>query len=252
MSGHNKWSTIKRKKGAADAKRGQLFTRLAREIVIAAREGSSDLDSNFKLRLAVDRARRENMPKENIERAIKRGTGDDKDGVQIERITYEGYVSNGVAVLVDCLTENRNRTIAEIRHVLTRTGGSMAEVGSVSWQFKHLCYFSIPAEGVNFDKVFEVAVENGADDVTNDGEYIEIFGPVDSFKDLSDALKAAGFEPDEAGLRYTPKQEITLDTDKTVKVMNAIEALEDLDDVQDVYSNLEISEEALASMEEEM
>ena len=250
MSGHNKWSTIKRKKGAADAKRGQLFTRLAREIVIAAR-GQQHLDSNFKLRLAVDRARRENMPKENIRRDQTRHRND-KDGVQIERITYEGYVSNGVAVLVDCLTENRNRTIAEIRHVLTRTGGSMAEVGSVSWQFKHLCYFSIPAEGVNFDKVFEVAVENGADDVTNDGEYIEIFGPVDSFKDLSDALKAAGFEPDEAGLRYTPKQEITLDTDKTVKVMNAIEALEDLDDVQDVYSNLEISEEALASMEEEM
>ena len=250
MSGHSKWSTIKRKKGAADEKRGQLFTRLAREISIAAREGGGDLEANFKLRLAVDRARRENMPKDNIERAIKRGTGDDKSGVEIERITYEGYASNGVALLVDCLTENRNRTIAELRHVLTRYGGSMAEVGAVSWQFNHVCYFSIPAEGVNFDKVFEVAVENGADDITNDGEYIEINGPVDSFKELSDALKAAGFEPDEADLRYIPKQEIGLDTEKTMKVMNAIEALEELDDVQDVYSNLEISEEALASMEE--
>ena len=189
MSGHSKWSTIKRKKGAADAKRGQLFTRLAREISIAAREGGSDLDANFKLRLAVDRARRENMPKDNIERAIKRGTGEDKSGVEIERITYEGYASNGVAVMIDCLTENRNRTVAELRHVLTRYGGNMAEVGSVAWQFNHICYFSIPAEGVNFDKVFEVAVEHGADDITTDGEFIEIFGPVDSFKELSDALK---------------------------------------------------------------
>lgn len=250
MSGHNKWSTIKRKKGAADAKRGQLFTRLAREIAIAAREGSSDMDSNFKLRLAVDRARRENMPKDNIERAIKRGTGDDKSGVEIERITYEGYATNGVAVMIDCLTENRNRTIAEIRHVLTRYGGSMAEVGSVSWQFNHLSYFSILSESVNFDKVFEIAVENGADDINDDGEYIEIYGPVESFKELNDALKAAGIEVDEAGLRYKAKQEISLDTEKTVKVMNVIESLEELDDVQDVYSNLEISEEALASLEE--
>jgi len=250
MSGHNKWSTIKRKKGAADAKRGQLFTRLAREIAIAAREGSGDMDSNFKLRLAVDRARRENMPKDNIERAIKRGTGEDKSGVEIERITYEGYATNGVAVMIDCLTENRNRTIAEIRHVLTRYGGSMAEVGSVSWQFNHLSYFSILSESVNFDKVFEIAVENGADDINDDGEYIEIYGPVESFKELNDALKAAGIELDEAGLRYKAKQEISLDTEKTVKVMNVIESLEELDDVQDVYSNLEISEEALASLEE--
>jgi YebC/PmpR family DNA-binding regulatory protein len=189
------------------------------------------------------------MPKDNIERAIKRGTGDDKSGVEIERITYEGYASNGVAVMIDCLTENRNRTIAEIRHTLGRYGGSMAEVGSVSWQFNHLCYFSIPSKGVDFDKVFEIAVENGADDITEEGEFIDIYGPVDSFKDLSDALKAAGFEMEEAGLRYKPKQEIGLDTDKTVKVMNAIESLEELDDVQDVYSNLEITEEALASLE---
>lgn len=250
MSGHSKWSTIKRKKGAADAKRGQLFTRLAREIAIAAREGGGDFESNFKLRLAVDRARGENMPKDNIERAIKRGTGDDKDGVEIERITYEGYASNGVAVMIDCLTENRNRTIAEIRHVLTRYGGNMAEVGSVSWQFKHVSYFSIPAKDVDFDHVFEIAVENGADDISSDEETIEIYGPVDSFKQLNDALKQAGFIPNEAGLRYLPKQEINLDTEKTIKVMNVIESLEDLDDVQDVYSNLDITEEALASLEE--
>ena len=250
MSGHSKWSTIKRKKGAADEKRGQLFTRLAREISIAAREGGGDLESNFKLRLSIDRARRENMPKDNIERAIKRGTGDDKSGVEIERITYEAYASNGVALMVDCLTENRNRTVAELRHALTRCGGNTAEVGSVSWQFNHMCFFSIPAEGVDFDKVFEIAVENGADDISSDEGLIEVYGPVDSFKDLSDALKQAGFEVDEAGLRYLPKQEISLNIEKTLKVMNAIDAIEELDDVQDVYSNLDISEEALASLEE--
>lgn len=251
MSGHSKWSTIKRKKGAADAKRGQLFTRLAREITIAAREGGGDIDANFKLRLAVDRARRESMPKDNIDRAIKRGTGENKGGENIERIVYEGYASNGVAVMIDCLTENRNRTIAELRHVLTRYGGDLAEVGSVAWQFKRVCYFSIPLDNnVDFDKVFEVAVENGADDITNDGEMIEIYGPVEAFKELNEALKKAGFEPEEADLHYVPKQEISLDTEKTIKVMNTIEELEELDDVQNVYSNLEITDEALASLEE--
>ena len=251
MSGHNKWSTIKRKKGVADAKRGQAFTRLAREIAIAAREGGSDLESNFKLRLAFDRARAENMPKDNIERAIKRGTGEDKDGLAIERITYEGYASNGIAVLVDCLTENRNRTLSEIRHVLTRSGGNTAEVGSVAWQFKHVSYFSIPAQNVNFDKVFELAVECGAEDITNDDEYIEIYAPVENFKEISDRLREAGFEPDEFDLRFLPKQEIGLDKEKTLKVMQVIEALEELDDVQNVYSNIEISEEALAALETE-
>jgi YebC/PmpR family DNA-binding regulatory protein len=251
MSGHNKWSTIKRKKGAADAKRGQLFTRLAREIAIAAREGGSDIEANFKLRLAVDRARRESMPKENIDRAIKRGTGEGKDLAEIERITYEGYAANGIAVMVDCLTENRNRTVAEIRHVLSHSGGSMAELGAVSWQFEHICYFSVPAEGVDFDKVFELAVEGGANDVTNDDEYIEIFAPLESFKEISDKLKQAGIEPEDAELRFQPKQELELDTEKTLKVMHTIEMLEDLDDVQNVFSNLTMSDEALKALEAE-
>ena len=249
MSGHSKWSTIKRKKGAADAKRGQLFTRLAREIAISAREGGGDLDSNFKLRLSVDRARKVNMPKDNIERAIKRGTGEDKSGGEIERITYEGYASNGIAVMIDCLTENRNRTVAELRHELTHGGGNMAEVGAVSWQFKHIAYFAINAEGKDFDKIFELAVEGGADDVTSDGETIEIFAQVDAFKTLSDSLKSSGIEADEAHLQYIPKQEITLETDKTLKVMRIIEEIEGLDDVQAVFSNLNISEEALKELE---
>ena len=249
MSGHSKWSTIKRKKGAADAKRGQLFTRLAKEIAIAAREGGGDLDVNFKLRLAVDRARKENMPKDNIERAIKRGTGEDKSGVQIERITYEGYASHGVAVMIDCLTENRNRTVAEIRHALTHGGGNMAEVGSVSWQFKHIAYFAIDAAGKDFDKIFELAVESGADDITADGETIEIFAPVDSFKDISDSLKQAGIETEEENLQYMPKQEMALGQEQTLKVMRVIEELEELDDVQNVYSNLQISDEAIKALE---
>jgi len=249
MSGHSKWSTIKRKKGAADAKRGQLFTRLAKEIAIAAREGGGDIDVNFKLRLAVDRARKENMPKDNIDRAIKRGTGEDKSAGEIERITYEGYAAHGVAVMVDCLTENRNRTVAEIRHALTHGGGNLAEVGSVSWQFKHAAYFVIDAEGKDFDQIFELAVLSGADDITSDDETIEIFAPLEAFKEISDSLKNGGIETEEEKLQYIPKQEMVLDKEKTIKIMHVIEELEDLDDVQNVFSNLQITDEALEALQ---
>ena len=164
MSGHSKWSTIKRKKAANDAKRGNIFTRLAREIAIAAREGGGELDANFGLRLAVDRARAANMPKENIERAIHRGTGDDKDAAAFEQVMYEGYALHGVAMMIEVITDNRNRTVAEIRHLLSRAGGNMAEAGSVAWQFKHVAYFALPAAGVDSDKIFELAVEAGADE----------------------------------------------------------------------------------------
>jgi len=251
MSGHSKWATIKRKKGVTDAKRGQAFTKLAREIAMAAREGGSDINSNFKLRLAVDKARGENMPKDNIDRAIKRGSGEDKAGVEIERITYEGYGPHGVAIMVDCLTENRNRTVAELRHILTHSGGNMAEVGSVAWQFNRVAFFELPAEGKDFDKIFELAVENGADDVTSDGETIEIVAPVEAFKGLNDSLRSSNFEPEEAYLRLVPKQEVELSVDETIKVMRVIESLEELDDVEDVYSNISISEAALAALENE-
>ena len=249
MSGHSKWSTIKRKKGAADAKRGQLFTRLTREIVLAAREGGGDPETNFSLRIAVDKARANNMPKENIERAIKRGTGESKEGEEFVEIYYEGYAPCGVALIIKCVTENRNRTVAEVRHLLTRLGGSLGETGSVMWQFTRMAYFAIPANGVNFDKVFEIAVEAGADDITQDDDMIEIYGPVESFKTLSDALRKANLHPEEAELRMRPNQEIELNVEDTMRVMRVIEELEDLDDVQTVYSNLHISEEAMASME---
>lgn len=249
MSGHSKWSTIKRKKGAADAKRGAVFTRLTREIVMAAREGGGDPNANFRLRLAVDKARSENMPKDNIERGIRRGTGEDKDAASFEQVTYEGYAPHGVAVMIECVTDNRNRTVAELRHALTHAGGTMGELGSVAWQFERVAYFSFPASAMNYDKAFELGIDAGANDVNEDNGTIEITGPVETFKAIADRLHAGGVQPDEAGLRMMPKQELELNVDQTVQVMKALEAIEDLDDVQNVFSNLKVSEEALAALE---
>jgi len=249
MSGHSHWATIKRKKGAADAKRGQIFTRLAREIVIAAREGGGDPESNVRLQLAIDRARAQNMPKDNIDRAIKRGTGESKDAAQLEQIWYEGYAGHGIALMIEVVTDNRNRAVAEIRHVLTRGGGNMAEAGSVSWQFSRSAYFSISAQGHDPDAIFELAVEAGASDVNIDDEEIEIIAPVEKFKEIGDRLRAAGIHPDEAGLRMIPNQEVELPIEDALSVMKVIEALEELDDVQNVYSNLRITEEAIAALE---
>jgi YebC/PmpR family DNA-binding regulatory protein len=251
MSGHSKWSTIKRKKGAADAKRGAIFTRLAREIAVAAREGGGDPEINFRLRLAVDKARAENMPKDNIERAIRRGTGEDKDGAAYEEIMYEGYGPKGVAFMIETVTDNRNRSVSEIRHALTRSGGNMGEVGSVAWQFERMAYFSIPSSDLDYDKAFELAIEAGAEDVVEEDDFIEIIGPVDTFKTIADLLHAAKVNPDEAGLRMVPKQEMELNVNETLQVMRVIEDLEEMDDVQNVYSNLKMSEDALAALETE-
>ncbi|MEN4042655.1 MAG: YebC/PmpR family DNA-binding transcriptional regulator, partial [Anaerolineaceae bacterium] len=203
----------------------------------------------FRLRLAVERARANNMPKENIERAIKRGTGESKDGLAFEQIFYEGYAPHGVALMIECVTENRNRTIADVRHVLSRSGGNMAEAGSVSWQFRRAAYFSIPADKTSFDTVFELGVEGGADDVNQDDDAIEMIAPIENFKILSDKLRQAGIAPEEAELRMLPNQEVELNVEDTLQVMRTIENLEDLDDVQNVYSNLKLSEEAMASLE---
>ncbi len=251
MSGHSHWATIRRKKGAADAKRGQVFTRLAREIVLAAREGGGDPDSNVQLSLAIERARAQNMPKDNIERAIKRGTGEAKDGIALEQVYYEGYANHGVALMIEVVTDNRNRAVAEIRHILSRNGGSMAEAGAVGWQFNRTAYFSFPAEGQDPDKVFELAVEAGASDVTFDDESIEIFAPVEAFKEISVSLSKAGIHPEEASLRMIPSNEIELEPDATMQVMRTIESLEELDDVQGVFYNLSISDDVLAKLEAE-
>lgn len=251
MSGHSKWATIKRKKGAADAKRGQVFTRLTREIVMAAREGGGDMEANFRLRLAVEKARSSNMPKDNIERAIKRGTGESKEGEAFEQIYYEGYAPNGIAVIIDCVTENKNRTVSEIRHIMTRSGGSMGEAGSVSWQFKRVAYFSIPVKDLSFDKIFELAVEGGADDVIEEDGYFEVIGPVENFKRLSDKFREGKVEIEDGELRMIPNQMMDLSVEDTLQVLRAIDALEELDDVQHVFSNLNISPEALAALEAE-
>jgi YebC/PmpR family DNA-binding regulatory protein len=248
MSGHSKWSTIKRKKAANDAKRGNIFTRLAREIAMAAREGG-DPESNFGLRLAVDRARAANMPKENIERAIRRGTGEDKEGAAIEQIQYEAFAPHGVAMILQVVTDNRKRAVAELRHLLTRIGGNLAENGAVAWQFKRAAYFSFSSAGHNPDRVFELAVEAGADDVSVGGEEIEVVAPVEAFKELNDRLRAAGIEPAEATLKMIPTSTVELPADQALQVMRLIEALEELDDVHAVYSNLHVTDEAVAMLE---
>lgn len=249
MSGHSKWSTIKRKKGAADAKRGAIFTRITRELVLAAREGGGDINSNFRLRLAMDKARAENMPKDNIDRAIKRGTGESKEGNDFEEFTYEGYGPHGVAMMIEGVTDNRNRTVAELRHLLGKGGGSMAQSGAVAWQFTRNSYFTFPSDDIDFDEIFMLAIDAGAEDVTEEDGYIEIRGPVEAFKELNDALEGAGVQPEDAGLKMFPNMEVELEPDSTIKVMNLIENLEELDDVQNVYSNLKISAEVLAQLE---
>ncbi len=248
MSGHSKWSTIKRKKGVADAKRGAVFTRLAREITIAARDGG-DPDTNFRLRLAVEKARGENMPKDNIERAIKKGTGEDKDAAVFEELTLEGYGPHGSAVMVSCVTDNRMRTISDVRHAFSKAGGNMAEAGAVGWQFDRKSYFSFPSSAMSYDKAFEFAVVAGADDVVDGGDEIEIYGPAEAFKTIADSLQQVHVQPTEAGLRLVAKQEIELDVDDTLSVIKVVEHLEDLDDVQDVYHNVKMSDEALAALE---
>lgn len=249
MSGHSHWSTIKRKKGAADAKKGAVFTRYAREIALAARQGGGDPTMNVSLELAIDRAKNSNMPKDSIERAIKRGTGEDKDAAELEEITYEGYLGRGTAAIIECVTENRNRTVADLRHILSKGGGDLASNGSVSWQFERKAVYSIKSDGKNFDKAFEAALEAGADDVTEEDGFIEIIGAADTFKDIHDCLVAGKFHIEDAGLRMIPNQEVELDFDQTIAVLKVINALEENDDVQNVYSNLKFSDEHVEAIE---
>jgi len=249
MSGHSKWKTIKHQKGVADARRGQAFTRLGREIAIAAREGGGNPDSNFKLRLAMDKARAQSMPKENVERAIRRGSGEDKEGVTFETMMYEAYGPHGTGILIQVVTDNKNRSVSELRRVMTRSGGTMAEAGSVSWQFTRKAYVQLPADGNDPDKSFELAADAGADDVVPGDETIEIYAPAENYHAVVQALDKAGVKIEESDLRMEPNQKLELGRDATVQVMRLIESLEELDDVQAVYSNLEFSDEAIAAME---
>jgi YebC/PmpR family DNA-binding regulatory protein len=248
MSGHSKWSTIKRKKAATDAKRGKLFTKIGRELVIAAREGGPDPETNIRLRLVIDKAKAANMPKDNIERAIRRGAGLEK-GDALEEITYEGYGPHGVAFLVQVLTDNRNRSVADIRRDFNRFGGSLGEVGCVAWQFDTRGYITIEAEGVDPDVIFEIAVEAGADDVLFGDDLIEVFTEPPDLHLVRDALSAQDVAINSAELSQVPKTTMSLDNQAALSNMRLTDALEELDDVQQVYSNLEISDEAMIAYE---
>ena len=236
MSGHSKWKTIKHQKGVADARRGQAFTRLAREIAIAAREGGGNPDSNFKLRLAMDKARASSMPKENVERAIKRGSGE-LDGVDYQEFRYEGYGINGAAVIVDCMTDNKTRTVADVRHAFTKYGGNLGTDGSVSFLFKH-CGQMIFAPGTDENALMEVALDAGAEDiVTNDDGSIEVITSPFDFVNVKQRLEAAGFKPEMGEVTMKAENEVVLSGDDAVRMQKLLDALEDLDDVQEVYTN---------------
>ncbi len=250
MSGHSHWETNKRKKAAGDAKRGQLFTKIAKEITMAAREGGGDPESNFKLRLAMDNGRASNMPKDSIDRAIKRGTGESKDGMVFEDIIYEGYGPKGVAFMIECVTENKNRTVAEIRHSLTRAGGNLGESGSVAWQFARKGYFLLTGENLDFDAIFEMAVNAGAEDVVqNDDGSIEITTEPENFKAMSDALYKANVQIEEAELKMVPTQETTLSDDDTMQVLRIIDEIEELDDVKQIYHNMTVSDAVMEKLD---
>ncbi len=249
MSGHNKWSSIKHKKGATDAKRGKIFTRIVKEIILAAKSGGGDPDMNPRLRTAIGAAKEANMPKENIDRAIKRGTGE-IEGAAYEEITYEGYGHNGVGIVVDVMTDNRNRTVAELRHAFSKYGGNLAESGAVSWNFEQKGYMTVPAAGLVEDEFMMQAIEAGADDVELNDEQFDIYTSPNDFHTVIANLEAAGFPVQNAELTRVPKTTVNAD-DVASKLMRLIDVLEDLDDVQKVYANFELSDEVMEQLERE-
>ncbi len=242
MSGHSKWSTIKRKKGAADAKRGQLFTKIGREIIIAVREGGPDPAANFKLRLIMDKARQANMPKENVERAIRRGAGLEK-GEALEQVIYEGYGPGGTAFIIRALTDNRNRTVADVRRALTRAGGNLGENGCVAWMFEQKGYISIPLNGHDPDKLFELALEAGAEDIVIGEDQVEVYSKVADFQRVQEALTKSNIEMEAAEISMIPTTTVDLPLDQGLKVMALVDALDELDDVEKVFTNLNITDE---------
>lgn len=242
MSGHSKWHTIKHKKGALDAKRGKIFTKLIKEITVAARTGGSgDVDANARLRKAVTDAKAQNMPNDTIDRAIKRGTGE-LEGVNYDEITYEGYGPNGVAILVETMTDNRNRTVAELRHLFSKNGGNLGEAGSVAWMFDKKGYIVVDKAAKSEDELFEIAIEAGADDMQDEGDVFEIFTAPDSFEAVSDAIKAAGIEPQASEVSMIPQNYIKLEGSDAKTMMKLYDAIDDNDDVQKVYANFDIDE----------
>jgi YebC/PmpR family DNA-binding regulatory protein len=248
MSGHSKWATIKHKKGAADAKRGQMFTKLIKEISIAARLGGGDANANPRLRTAVLKARTANMPKDNIDRAIKKGLGE-LDGVNYTEITYEAYGPGGVAILVDVLTDNKNRTAADIRNLLSKGGGNLGESGSVSYLFKRKGVIGYDSSKYTEDQILELALEAGAEDVSTSGDTIEVSTDPDDFEKVLAALEKAGIEHNSAEIAKVADTYVTLDNEKTGKVIRLIERLDDHEDVQSVSSNIDIPDDYVSPEE---
>lgn len=247
MSGHSKWSSIKHKKGAADAKRGKIFTRLIREITVAARMGGGDPTGNPRLRSAIAAAKAENMPKENIERGIKKGTGE-LEGTSYEENSYEGYGPGGVAVLVDCLTDNRNRTVAEVKHAFERHGGNLGEPGCVSWMFDKKGLVVIEKDKVEEEKLLDLALEAGAEDVNDEETEFEVITDPGDFEGVREAMESAGIPYTLAEISMIPKNTVKLEGKKAQQMLNLMQVLEDNDDVSNVYANFDIPDEVMEAL----
>lgn len=248
MSGHSKWAQIKRQKGVADVRRGQLFTKLGREITVAARQGGADMDANFRLRLAVQRARDGNMPSDTIDRAIKRGAGG-SDGAELQEITYEGYGPGGTAIMVDALTDNRNRSAAELRAAFTRGGGSLGESGCVAWQFDNRGVITVDAGTSDREAIELAAIDAGAEDVSSDDDTVEIVTAAGDLEHVRRALSEQGFTISSAETAMVPRSTVELDAKDGTQAVRLLDRLEELDDVQRVYSNAEFPDEVLAGMQ---
>ena len=244
MSGHSKWATIKRKKGALDAKRGKLFSKLIKEITVAARLGGGDPAGNPRLRAVIEKAKEANMPADNIERAIQRGTGE-LEGASYEETTYEGYGPGGVAMLIETTSDNKKRTVAEIRHIMAKGGGSLGEAGCVSWMFHRKGVIVFDKEGVDEEKLMEIAIDAGADDIKDTGTTLDIITSPDNFESVKEACIKAGFKPSEADIQMVPQTTIRLEGDEAIKMLKLMEMLEDHDDVQRVYANFDIDEKIM-------
>jgi YebC/PmpR family DNA-binding regulatory protein len=247
MSGHSKWATIKHKKGAADARRGKVFTKLIKEITVAARIGGGDIDSNPRLRTAVAEAKAENMPADNIKRAIQRGTGE-LPGVQYEEIVYEGYGPSGVAMMLEVATDNRNRTLAEIRHILSKHGGNLGETGCVTWIFSKRGYIVVEKSKTNEEALLELVTEAGAEDMREDGDNWEIFCAPENFQQVVDALNKSGITPATAELSMVPQTQVKLSGKPADQVLRLIDELDEHEDVQHVYANFDIEDRELQSL----
>jgi YebC/PmpR family DNA-binding regulatory protein len=244
MSGHSKWHTIKHKKGAADAKRGKIFTRIIKELTVAARSGGGDPDSNPRLRTIIAEAKANNMPSDNIKRAIRRGTGEEP-GVSYEEAQYEGYGPGGAAVIVDVLTDNKNRTVGEIRHLLTKYGGNLAETNAVAWMFSKKGYIVVPKSKANEDTLMAAVLDAGGDDLRDDEDNWEVLSPVENFQAVLEAVKALGIEPDAAEISMLPQNYLKLEGKQAQQMVRLMEALDDHDDVQHVWSNFDIEEKEI-------